>query len=105
MALGPIEVNLPVTRAQDYSAMKTNEDMRPNIQQMDLGYQGIREADLKTTNVQKKDEANNEQKKQDAKEEGKNKYMGDGGKNRQNRKNHKEGTVIKIEQAGFDFRI
>lgn len=105
MALGPIELNVTVSRVQDYSAMKHNEDMRPNFQQMNISQQTIKEADHKASFVEKKEEANNEQKKQDAKEQGKNKYMGDGGKNRPGIKVPKEGSVVKKEQGGFDFRI
>lgn len=105
MALGPIELNVTVSRVQDYSTMKHNEDMRPNIQQMGLSQQSIKEADLKSTFVQKMDETTNEQKKQDAKEKGKNKYMGDGGKNRPGAKTPQTGIVLKKEQGGFDFRI
>ena len=40
-----------------------------------------------------------------AKEQGKNKYMGDGGKNRPGAKIPPEGTVVKKQQGGFDFRV
>lgn len=105
MALGPIELNVTVTRVQDYTTIKHNEDMRPNVQQMDLSQRNIKEADHKASYVDKKDEANNDQKKQDAKEQGKNKYMGDGGKNRPGAKIPKEGAVVKKQQGGFDFRV
>ncbi len=105
MALGPIELNVTVTRVQDYTTLKHNEDMRPNIQQMDISQKNIKEADHKATFVDKKDEANNEQRKHDAKEQGKNKYMGDGGKNRPGSQIPKDGTVVKKEQGGFDFRV
>ena len=105
MALGPIELNVTVSRVQDYTTIKHHEDMRPNIQQMDLSKSNIKEADRKADSVDKKDEANNEQKKQDAKEQGSNKYYGDGGKNRPGAKIPKEGTVVKKAQGGFDFRI
>lgn len=105
MALGPIELNVTVSRVQDYSTMKHNEDIRPNVQQMGISQQTIKEADHKASFVEKKDEANNDQKKQDAKEQGKNKYMGDGGKNRPGAKVPKAGAVVKKEQGGFDFRI
>ncbi len=105
MALGPIELNVTVTRVQDYTTIKHNEDMRPNVQQMDLSQSNIKEADHKASYVDKKDEANNDQKKQDAKEQGKNKYMGDGGINRPGAKIPKEGAVVKKEQGGFDFRV
>ena len=105
MSLGPIELNVTVSRVQDYTTLKHNEDIRPNVQQMDISQKTIKEADHKAAYVDKKDEANNEQKKQDAKEQGKNKYMGDGGKNRPGAKLPKEGTVVKKEQGGFDFRI
>ena len=42
MGLGPIELNVTVTRVQDYTTMKHNEDMRPNIQQMDISQQTIK---------------------------------------------------------------
>ncbi len=105
MALGPIELNVTVTRVQDYTTIKHNEDIRPNIQQMDLSQQNIKEADHKASFVEKKDGANNEQRKQDAKEQGKNKYMGDGGQKRPGAKIPKDGTVVKKEQGGFDFRV
>ncbi len=105
MALGPIELNVTVTRVQDYTALKHNEDIRPNIQQMDMSRQGLKEADLKSTFVQKMDETTNDQKKHDAKEKGKNQYMGDGGKKRPGTKIPQEGAVVKKEQGGFDFRI
>lgn len=105
MALGPIELNVTVSRVQDYAAMKHNEDTHANVQQMGLSQQGLKDADMKASFVQKMEEMTNEQKKQDAKEKGKNKYMGDGGKNRPGTKIPKDGTVIKKEQGGFDFRI
>lgn len=105
MSLGPIEFNVTVSRVQDYTTLKHNEDIRPNVQQMDISRQTIKETDHKASYVDKKDEANNEQKKQDAKDKGKNKYMGDGGKNRPGARIPKEGTVVKKEQGGFDFRI
>ena len=105
MALGPIELNVTVTRVQDYTTIKHNEDMRPNVQQMDLSQSNIKEADHKAAYVEKKEESNNDQKKQDAKEQGKNKYMGDGGKNRPGAKIPKEGAVVKKQQGGFDFRV
>lgn len=105
MALGPIELNVTVTRVQDYTTIKHNEDIRPNIQQMDLSQSNIKEANHKASFVEKKDEVNSDQKKQDAREQGKNKYMGDGGKNRPGAKVPKEGTVIKKEKGGFDFRV
>ena len=47
MALGPIELNVTVTRVQDYTTLKHNEDVRPNIQQMDLSQSNIKEANHK----------------------------------------------------------
>ena len=105
MGLGPIELNVTVSRVQDYTTIKHNEDTRSNIQQMDISQKNVKETEHKASYVEKKDEANNEQRKQDAKEQGKNKYMGDGGKNRPGAKVPKEGTVVKKIQSGFDFKI
>lgn len=105
MGLGPIELPVTVTRVQDFSAIKHHEDMKATVQQMGLSQQNVKETEHKASFVEKMEEMTNDQKKQDAKEEGKNKYMGDGGKNRPNGKIPKEGTVIKKEQGGFDFRV
>ena len=57
MALGPIELNVTVTRVQDYTTIKHNEDIRPNVQQMDLSQSNIKEANHKASFVEKKDES------------------------------------------------
>lgn len=105
MGLGPIELPVTVTRVQDFSAIKHHEDVRPEVQQTGISQHNIKETEHKANYVQKKDEAGNEQRKQDAKEKGNNKYLGDGGKNRPGKSSKAEGTVIKLERAGFDFRI
>ena len=105
MGLGPIELPVTVTRVQDFSAIKHHEDMKANVQQMGLSQQNVKETEHKANYVQKSEETGNEQKKHDAKEQGKNKHMGDGGKKRPGGKNQAEGTVIKKEQGGFDFRV
>lgn len=105
MSLGPIELPLTVTRVQDFSAIKHHEDIRPEVQQSGLSQQNVKETEHKANYVQKADETGNEQKKQDAREKGKNKYLGDGGKNRPGKSSKEEGKVIKLEQAGFDFRV
>ncbi len=105
MSLGPIELPVTVTRVQDFSIIKHNEDMKAGVQQMGLSQQNVKETQHKANFVENMEEMTNDQKRQDAKEQGKNKYMGDGGKNRPGGKNQKEGVVVKKQQGGFDFRI
>lgn len=98
MAVGAIEFNGMVTRQNDFQNIKTAEDQKPIIDNMN--YQGTVQKKIEVNNsqVHDKDQAefNNDA------NQNKNEYSGDGGRNR---KNKKDGAVIKKSVRSFDVKI
>lgn len=104
MAISPLLFNGTVTRMQDVSTMKQNEDMKGMVDQSNFQTTFNKQIDTKMNRVHKSDDAENRQKKFDAKNKGDNEYSGDGGKQRQGN-NKDEGKVICKTQGGFDIKI
>lgn len=104
MAISPILLNGSVTRMQDITQVKQNEDMKGMVDQTNFQNTFHKEIDHKLNHVHQSDNAENHQKKFDAKEKGDNEYSGDGGKRRRQNK-RQDGTVIAKTQGGFDIKI
>ena len=110
MAIGQIELNQAMTRIQDYTTQKHNEDQRGVLQQTQAQdkfnkelNQDIRKV-LKANQEEYQNKTEYQNKKFDARDKGSNQYIGDGGKQR------KKGTKTEKEVAfkgtsGFDIRI
>lgn len=107
MAISPIEINGGISRAQDYTTIKHNEDQKPTVDQTNYGQEFQREIKEKAIDVHKRDDPSNDGKKHDASQKGNGQYYGDGGKNRKNAKDDvpEEGKVVPKIQSGFDIRI
>ena len=84
MALGPIELNMMVGRAQDVSAMEKAEKEQAG-------------------QVKRSEETDTRQRRQDASEKGKNEYFGDGGRRRKKNEIPPEGRVIRGKGNGSHF--
>ena len=102
MALGSINI-VTMTRSQDFTTIKQNEDNRSAMTQMTIGQKEDKEIKLRSQQVVQKEETQWHQRKFDAKEQGDNRYAGDGGKHRKNGK-PVEQVVVKGQQ-GFDVKI
>lgn len=105
MALGSIEFQT-IARAQDYSAIKQNEDNKPVADQANIGQQVERNVEQRLQEVHTSDNAQWHEKNPDAKEKGNNSYEGDGGQKR--KKKPEEGRVVVKGQGGlqgFDIKI
>ena len=102
MAFSPIELTT-ISRAQDYSAIKHNEDNRGIVQQTNLGVQMQKTTQQRLQEVHKSDDVEWHQQRPDAKEKGKGQYAGDGGRRRKQAQ-AKEQMVVK-SQGGFDMKI
>lgn len=107
MAIGPMQLNGVLTRTQDFTVIKQNEDMKPVMDQAVFQNTMEKTVEKKLTQVRESDDTDTYQRKQDAKEKGKNEYQGDGGKNR--RAPHSEfsadGKVIRKGGQRFDYSI
>jgi hypothetical protein len=93
MAIGHIEMQGQIMRAQDYSQIKQQDDQRPEVSQTILQQQMAKTETRQMTRVNSRTDIENQMKKFDAKEKGSNEYHGDGGKNR-NQKKEEDGKVI-----------
>ncbi len=107
MSIGPMQLNGIMTRTQDFTAIKQNEDMKPMLDQSVFQNTMEKTVEKKLTQVREGDEADNYQRRHDAKEKGKNEYYGDGGKGRkkENAGFSADGKVIRKGMPGFDFSV
>lgn len=104
MAISPLLFNGSVSRMQDVSSIKHNEDSKGMIDQSNFQNTFHKEIDSKINQVHHSDNPEGRKEKHDAKEKSKNTYMGDGGKQRQ-KGNRPDGKVIPKSQSGFDMKV
>lgn len=104
MAISPMMFNGTVTRMQDVTQFKHNEDMKGAVDQSNFQNTFHKQIDQKLNQVHQSDNAENRQKKFDAKDKGNNEYSGDGGKRRKQDKDA-DGRVIAKTLGGFDMKV
>ena len=102
MAFGSIEFTT-ISRAQEYSAIKQNEDNKGMVDQSNIISQVHKQTEQKTREVHESDDVQWHERRPDAKEKGDNSYSGDGGKKRKGGQPREQMTVRK--QGGFDIKI
>lgn len=103
MAFGAIEFTT-ISRAQDYSAIKQNEDNKGMIDQGHIVDHVQKTTEQRGHEVQGSDNAQWHEHKPDAREKGSNEYSGDGGRRRNKNGKPTERMVVK-SQGGFDMKI
>lgn len=105
MAFGSIELTT-ISRAQDYSTIKQNEDNKAFVDQTNSQFQVQKNERQKNREVHSSDDVQWHESKPDAREKGKSEYYGDGGKHRkeQEKEQAKERVLIK-GQGGFDIKV
>lgn len=105
MAISPLLFNGSVSRMQDVSMIKHNEDAKGMVDQTNFQNTFNKEVDSRLNQVHQSDDLENRQQKHDAKEKGKNQYAGDGGKNRPKGNKPQDGRVVPKSMGGFDMKI
>ncbi len=110
MAIGQVELNQAMTRIQDYTTQKHNDDLRGVVQQTQAQdkfnkelNQDIRQV-IKTNQDEYQNKTQYQNKKFDAREKGSNQYIGDGGSKRK-KDGKPEDRVVPKTTSGFDIRI
>ncbi|MDE6640893.1 MAG: hypothetical protein K2K63_10235 [Acetatifactor sp.] len=101
MAFSAIELTT-VSRAQDYSSIKQNEDNKAFVDQSNGQFQVQKNEQRITKEVHSGDDAQWSEKQPDARQKGNGEYYGDGGKRR--KQQPREQVVVK-GQKGFDIKI
>ncbi len=107
MSMGPMQINGILTRTQDFTALKHNEDMKPAMDQAAFQNTMQKTVERQLNQVQDTKETDTYQRRQDAKEKGKNEYQGDGGQKRRQSYNGAtpDGTVIRKDSSRFDCSV
>ena len=101
MAFSAIELTT-ISRAQDYSTIKQNEDNKAFVDQSNSQVQVHKNEERLTREVHSGDDAQWSGKQPDAREKGNGEYYGDGGKHR--KQQSREQVIVK-GQKGFDIKI
>lgn len=106
MAFGAIEFTT-ISRAQDYSAVKQNEDNKGMVDQGHIVDHVQKNTEQRNHEVHSSDDTQWREYKPDAREKGSNEYSGDGGRRRnKNVKNEKpEERMVVKRPSGFDMKI
>lgn len=102
MAFGSIEITT-ITRAQDYTTIKHNEDNKGFTDQTNIGQQIQKDTIQRAKEVRSSDNADWHNRKFDAKDKGDNEYSGDGGRGR--KREEKKEQVIVNGRKSFDIKI
>lgn len=106
MSISRIELQGTITRAQDYTTIKQNQDNKGMIDQSNFQTQFHKAVDTKLTQVHHSDNAENENKRFDAKEKGNGQYSGDGGRQRKkDAEKEQDGKVMIKNMSRFDMKI
>ena len=105
MTISRVVLQGQVTRAQDFTTIKQNEDNKGMVDQSNFQKQFDRTVDERLRQVNQGDRTENEGKRFDAKEKGDGSYHGDGGKNRKRDDKEADGKVLIKGRGGFDIKI
>ena len=106
MAIGFVEMQGQITRAQDFTSIKHNEDTRPMVEQANFGQQMIKQVERQVNRVNQGEQPEYHEKKFDAKDKGSNEYQGDGGRSRKKKlEKNPDGKVLMKKANNFDFSV
>lgn len=105
MTISRVELQGQLTRAQDFTTIKHNEDNKAAVDQTNFQRQFDQSVDNKLRQVHQGDQAENEGRKFDAKEKGNGTYSGDGGRGRKKEDKEKDGKVVLKGHSSFDIKI
>lgn len=105
MTISRVEIQGQISRAQDFTTIKQNEDNKGVVNQNTIQREFNRSLDDKLHQVQQGDKTENQEKKFDAKEKGNGTYSGDGGQKRKKDESKEDGKVILKGKGSFDIKI
>lgn len=105
MTISRVELQGQVTRAQDFTNIKHNEDNKGTVDQSNFQQQFHQTVEARARQVIQGDRTENEGKNFDAKEKGSGHYAGDGGKHRKKEEKERDGKVVLKGRGSFDMKI
>lgn len=105
MAIGQIELQGQISRAQDFTTIKHNEDTRSSVEQANVSTQFAKVVEERIKKVNQGTQPEYQNKKFDAKDKGDNEYRGDGGQKRKKAKREIDGKVLIKGVGNFDISL
>lgn len=103
MAIGQIELQGQISRAQDFTTIKHNEDTRGSVEQANVSTQFAKVVEERIKKVNQGEQPEYRNRKFDAKDKGSNEYSGDGGQKRKKEKREADGKVLIKGVGNFDI--
>ena len=100
MAIGFVEMQGQITRAQDFTAIKHNDDTKSMVQQANFGQQMTKQIEKQVKRVNEGKQPEYHERKFDAKE-----YRGDGGKSRRDKREQEQEPDGKVIMKKLDIRL
>ena len=106
MAIGFVELQGQITRAQDFTTVKHNEDTKGMVEQANVGQEITKQVQRQVNRVNKGEQPEYHERKFDAKDKGSNEYHGDGGQARKRKKaGNPDGKVLMKKAEKIDFSV
>lgn len=106
MAIGFVEIQGQITRAQDFTSIKHNEDTKGMVEQANFGQQMTKQIERQVNRVNQGQQPDYHEGKSDAKDKGSNEYSGDGGRSRKKKlAENPDGKVLMKKADRFDFTV
>lgn len=106
MAIGFVEMQGQITRAQDFTSIKHNEDTKGMVEQANFGQQMTKQIERQVNRVNQGQQPDYHEGNSDAKDKGSNEYSGDGGRSRKKRlEENPDGKVLMKKADRFDFTV
>ena len=105
MSINPVTLNGTLSRVQDMTMIKHNEDMKGTVNQNNFQTQFQKEVNEHVTRVRQSDNSDMSKTRKDAKDKGDNEYAGDGGRHRKREEDKKDGKVIVRGRTSFDMKV
>lgn len=106
MAIGFVEMQGQITRAQDFTTIKHNEDNKPIVEQANFGEQMVKQVERQVNRVNQGNQPDYHEGNSDAKDKGSNEYYGDGGRSRKKKlQENPDGKVLMKKVNTFDFTV
>lgn len=106
MAIGFVELQGQITRAQDFTTVKHNEDTKGMVEQANFSQQMTKQVEKQVNRVNEGKQPEYHERKFDAKDKGSNEYHGDGGRARKKKMGENpDGKVLMKKAEKIDFSV
>lgn len=106
MSIGPVMQNAAISRTQDYTTIKQNEDQKPVFEQNNIQANNFKETNIKQHQVHDADDSDQHEYQYDAKEKGNGGYSSNQNNKKKEEKGNEKPMDVKLGGGTFfDIKI